>query len=733
MISLRFGRRGAIRLLVACFVFLPLGLVHANGNNTQSEGPSDTVKDSKIVFHASLDSGRIQPGGILRLTVKCTPAHGFHTYPVTQQVPDGVSPVTTLVFNKADWYKPVWKTLQEQPAPELVIQDDGTKDGLKSWAYEKEVTWSIDLLVDEKAPPGPHKVEFKFQGQVCDSKACTPFDDKKRFALEVTVAGDPMVPSRDILAKLEDNKLEVRAVSIEGKTVSPPAVTPSTPQPETKKSRNLIDAPSAADYARDMEQLMNSLEGPAQSQTTDQGGTLSFVLAGIFWGFISLITPCVFPMIPITVSYFLKQSEKTHHRPITMASVYCATIVVVMTVAAISLLSFFQWLSQNAFTNLAIGVLFVVFALSLFGMYELELPSFVAQWTSSKESKGGFVGTIFMALTFTILSFACVAPFLGGFGGTATAGQFGFFDRVLGGLAFAITFASPFFVLAMFPSLLRKLPRSGTWLNSVKVVMGFLELAAAFKFLRLGELLLRPGGAEFFTYDLVLGLWIALAILCALYLLNFYRLSHDTPLENLGVTRVLLAGAFLCLAFYMLPAMFKFGSEGEQQRPAGAVYAWIDSFLLPEPNINGKLAWSGNLRRAVVEAQEEARSSGKPQSILLDMTGKSCSNCRYNENSVFPRPSITPLMQKYRLVQLYMDEVPADFYGVRVDLARQKEDADTNFRFQQKEFDNTQRPLYGVLAVDAGGKIKIAAVYPEAKINDVEGFAEFLRKNAGAK
>ena len=138
-----------------------------------------------------------------------------------------------------------------------------------------------------------------------------------------------------------------------------------------------------------------------------------------------------------------------------------------------------------------------------------------------------------------------------------------------------------FFVLALFPSLLRKLPKSGTWLNSVKVVMGFLELAAAFKFLRLGELLLSSNGANFFTYELVLGLWVAIAFLCALYLLNFYRLANDTPLESLGVPRVLLAGAFLCLGFYMLPALFKVNS-GEQQRPAGAVYAWIDAFLLPD-------------------------------------------------------------------------------------------------------------------------------------------------------
>src|ERR1700735_5471796 len=171
-----------------------------------------------------------------------------------------------------------------------------------------------------------------------------------------------------------------------------------------------------------------------------------FILAGIFWGAISLVTPCVFPMIPITVSFFLKQSEKKHHRPLLMASVYCATIVIVLALAALLLLNTFRWLSINPILNFAMGGLFVFFALSLFGMYEIELPSGLARFTAAREGKGGFIGTLFMALTFTIISFACVAPFLGGFGGTAASSGLTWTHRILGGLAFSITFASPFMV-----------------------------------------------------------------------------------------------------------------------------------------------------------------------------------------------------------------------------------------------------------------------------------------------
>src|SRR5207245_5499802 len=161
------------------------------------------------------------------------------------------------------------------------------------------------------------------------------------------------------------------------------------------------------------------------------------------------------------------------------------------------------------------------------------------QFTSSREGQG-VAGTIFMALTFTIISFACVAPFLGGFGGTAANANLGFTKMLLGGLAFAVTFASPFTVLALFPTLLKKMPKSGTWLNSVKVVMGFLELAAALKFFRAGELVMKSN-ATLFTYDFVLGIWIALLILCGLYLLQVYRLPHDSPVQHLSLPPLLFA------------------------------------------------------------------------------------------------------------------------------------------------------------------------------------------------
>jgi thiol:disulfide interchange protein DsbD len=333
-------------------------------------------------------------------------------------------------------------------------------------------------------------------------------------------------------------------------------------------------------------------------------------------------------------------------------------------------------------------------------------------------------------LTFTIVSFTCVAPFLGGFGGMAASGQFSTWELILGALAFSGTFAAPFFMLALFPSLLKKLPKSGGWLNSVKVVMGFLELAAALKFFRAGELIYRQE-AELFTYDLVLGMWVALSVLCGLYLLNLFRLGHDEPHESVSVPRFLSGFLFISLGLYLLPALFVYGSDGERQRPRGSIYAWVDSFLLPEPRDASAqgLAWSGNLKRAI----EEARAAGGDQYVFVDFTGETCTNCKLNEKEVFGKKEIEELFKPFKLVQLYTDKVPDKFYSTAMrsrfrDTAKQVADAKANLWFQGQAFGTEQLPLYAILKPTADGSIEVVATYDEGKINNVGAFAEFLKK-----
>src|SRR5262249_11973033 len=159
-------------------------------------------------------------------------------------------------------------------------------------------------------------------------------------------------------------------------------------------------------------------------------------------------------------------------------------------------------------------------------------------------------------------------------------------------------------------------------------------------------------------YDLTLGMYIAICLLCGMYLLNFYRLPHDSPLENIGVVRLLFGFAFLTLGFYLLPALFKHNENGTAQRPNGTIYAWIDSFLLPEPEPMTDKAWTGNLPQAVADVRALAQKTGERKFIFIDFTGETCTNCKINERSVFPKPEIQKLFQQYTLVKMYTDKVP---------------------------------------------------------------------------
>jgi thiol:disulfide interchange protein DsbD len=632
----------------------------------------------------------------------------WHTYPTRQ--PD---PKADSYTSKVKPPKPgdvIFVGLPQDP-PNPKTKAEPVLEIKELRYYENSATWELKAVVSPNASPGPKKVAVPFTFQVCDEQGClAPQTNAKELAL--TVSDEPAVP---IDPKYADDVKK--------------ALNPSAPPPPPKPAENVEAA--NPDYKKTLAGLLAQM---TKQQVAPNTGLGAFLLTAVFWGAVSLVTPCVFPMIPITVSFFLKQSEKNHTSPMLLALVYSGTIIVVLGTGALTLLGFFRALSVNPWMNFFLGTLFVVLALSLFGMFDLTLPHSLTRFTSSREGQGGVVGTIFMALTFTIVSFTCVAPFLGGFGGIASSGQFRTWELILGAIAFSGTFAAPFFVLALFPSLLRKLPKSGGWLHSVKVVMGFLELAAALKFFRAGELIYKSK-AELFTFDLVLGLWVALAILCGLYLVNLIRIAGEEPAESVSVPRFLFGFLFIGLGLYLMPAQFAVNGEGDKQRPRGTVYAWVDSFLLPEPRetAGGDLAWTGDLKRAVDEARAMSASTGKPQYVFVDFTGETCTNCKLNEREVFTKKEIRDLLTPFRRVQLYTDKVPDEYYSTVdrskfADTSRQRADALANLWFQGQAFGTEQLPLYVILRPTVDGRIERVGVYDEGKINNVGAFAEFLKK-----
>ncbi len=702
----------------------------------QPEDPFDHRVETKFA-----GPWKARRGEVVRIEFHGKLKDGWNTYPISQRTSEQhESQFTKWTLDKQPGITPLWPLRESEPK---VATIDYGKSKETSFKVIKNFTWSQDVLVATDAAPGTLDIRIKLDMQICQN-TCIPFDNVI-VPVKIDVSDEEPLPlSAAVLERVNAAKPNVTIVPIEslGQTRTKSAPTPaSAPGAKNEGGSIIADAlikGSHEDYKSAMEAIAAQIEGRDASNKDDAGtDLLGFILAGIFWGAISLVTPCVFPMIPITVSFFIKQSEKQHHRPLAMASVYSLTIIIVLTLAAAFLLTAFQKLSVHPLMNYFIGGLFIFFALSLFGMYEIELPQSLAQYTSSREGQGGLVGTIFMALTFTIISFACVAPFLGGFGGTA-ASQRPLWHNLIGGFAFAGTFAASFFLLALFPAVIRKLPKSGSWMNSVKVVMAFLELAAALKFFRKAELVQTAGAPSFFTFDLVLGLWIAMSILCALYLIGVFRLPHDTPEENIKVPRLILSVAFLGLGLYLMPALFKVNAAGQPQRPVGTVYSWIDAFLLPDSHAGDtEIAHSANLPYAIAQARAEFQRTGTPKRIFIDFTGVTCDNCKLNEKSVFPKPEIHNLFAPYLFVKLFTDSVPLDYYApeIRADASAAQRSIDdakqVNLIFSGRAFKSTQLPLYVVIEPQLDNTIRVLGIYPEGHIKKENEFAEFLKNPAG--
>ncbi len=559
--------------------------------------PVDPFSDQNAV--GAEGKFEVRRGEMFLVVIEGTMQEGWHTYPIAKHTENqSTAQLSQVRVGDGKEFANLWPITESEP--ELKPEEGNT--GL-IYEYEKPFTWTMQVLARPDAAPGTHNLEINLRMQVCDPKGC--LTEKQTLTVPVLVSTAEAValaPDVEKLLKSHDEALANRQRQLPGGTTQPGG--PSNP------AANAAGPPGAFNW-----QEYQVVNGPnmqsISGEGNGQGGLWATIVTAILGGFISLLTPCVFPMIPVTVSFFLKQGESQHHRPLTMAAVYCATIVAVLTAGGIALGHVLQIISQHWITNVFLTGVFIFFALSLLGMYEIELPSGLANLTGSREGKGGLVGIIFMALTFSIISFACVGPIYGAFITLeASGGVVGWLQRILGPLAFAVAFSSPFFVLALFPTLLRSMPKSGSWMNSVKVVMGFLELAAAFKFVRAAELNFLAT-SKYFSFDLVLGIYVALAVACGLYLLNVYRLPHDhDAAESIGVPRLIFGLIFLSFAFYLLPGLFK-DDRGRSQKPNGVAYEWVSAFLLPDE----RSEWGTDMAAALARAERE----NKP--IFIDFTG----------------------------------------------------------------------------------------------------------------
>ena len=478
------------------------------------------------------------------------------------------------------------------------------------------------------------------------------------------------------------------------------------------------------------------------TQSGKNAGVLwGLILEAILWGFLMLLTPCVFPMVPMTVSFFLKQSG-TPAKGRFNAFMYGLFIVLLYTVPICLIIGLtwaaggsavtadiFNWLSTHWLPNILFFVIFMVFAASFFGAFEITLP---ASWTTKADagsSKGGLLGVFFLALTLVLVSFSCTGPIVGTVLIKSTQGEF--WTPMITMLAFSIAFALPFTLLAFFPSILKKLPKSGGWLNSVKVVLGFIEIALGLKFLSTAD---QTYHWHILDREVYLAIWIVCFTLLGLYLLGKIRFKHDSPLEYVSVGRLALVIIDFAFVVYMIPGMwgaplralsgymppletqdFVLGSGPAAVAPAPATTTLYGS----EVKLPHGLTGYSNLEDGIAAAAEQGKK------VFVDITGHGCVNCREMEARVWSDPKVLQrLRDNYVIVSLYVDDktkLPEDKWVTTASGKVLKDVGRVNSHLVLERFGVNSQPNYFLL--DAQGKTLSG---PRGYSLDVDAFVKFL-------
>ena len=442
-----------------------------------------------------------------------------------------------------------------------------------------------------------------------------------------------------------------------------------------KVEGNVVWSACSGDYCQMPEEYSFSvpveMPGQAGHDGAQAGNLWSLILEAILWGFLMLLTPCVFPMVPMTVSFFIKQEKGGRFK----ALMYGVFIVLLYTVPICLIIGLtwllggetvtadiFNWLSTHWLPNILFFVIFMLFAASFFGAFEITLPSSWTTQADAKSDKGGLLGVFFLALTLVLVSFSCTGPIVGTVLIKSTQGEF--WTPMVTMLAFSIAFSLPFALLAFFPSVLKKLPKSGGWLNSVKVVLGFVEVALGLKFLSTAD---QTYHWHLLDREVYLAIWIVCFALLGLYLLGKIRFKHDSPLEYIGVGRLALVIADFAFVLYLLPGMWGAPLKAlsgylpplqTQDFVLGEGTASTPVILSEAKNLTGSevslphgLTGYSKLEDGLAVAKEQGKK------VFVDITGHGCVNCREMEARVWSDPRVLQkLQQDYVIVSLYVDD-----------------------------------------------------------------------------
>lgn len=583
-----------------------------------------------------------------------------------------------------------------------------------------------------------------------DSPVTVEFEDVKGYSLEGGLY-DLLKPEKfegddvffDKIKFAQKIRVAEDASSLKGMITSSSCTDNSCGAPEDWNFEIKLRKEADAAAAAVPEKAAATTEVPEISQNVTEeeqraGGSLwALILEAVLWGFAMLLTPCVFPMVPMTISFFMKGSS-TPAAGRFKAFMYGLFIVLLYTVP-ISLIigatyifggetvtaDIFNWLSTHWLPNIIFFIVFMVFAASFFGAFEITLPSALVNKSDKNSDKGGLAGIFFMALTLVLVSFSCTGPIVGSVLIKSTQGEF--WTPMVTMLAFSVAFALPFTIFAMFPSLLKKL-KSGSWLNSVKVVLGFIEVALGLKFLSVADQTYHWGLLD---REIYLAIWIVVFTLLGLYLLGKIRFEADNEVKHIGIFRLFLVIVDFTFVVYMIPGMFGAPLKAlsgylppiETQDFIMGSNASQQVVSIEEANKGEKLPLGLTGYHSMEEGYAAAKASGKP--VFLDISGLACVNCREMEQRVWSDPKVLSMLKNdFVIVVLYTDDktkLPESEWVTTSSGKVLKDRGRVNAWFVRENFGVSAQPNYVLLSPD--GK-QLAPI--RGYNTDIDGFVEFL-------
>ena len=631
------------------------------------------------------------------LVFKTTIEKGYHIYAPSMKVAD-LGPVpTSFTFTKNPNLEVVGKIKEESPKKRT--HKEPVFDNITVVDFEESATFTQRVKVKDAA----QKVSGSLEYQACDDKSCLPptpvkfnFDLKNGIALEevekpIILADPTTLPTENGGQKTENVKIT------------------DISQFQFDKKNETIDC---------------TTEG---SKPTENESNLWLIFAlGFGGGLLALLTPCVFPMIPLTVSFFLK-SSKNRSVGIRNALVYALSIIVLYVSMGLLITTVFgsdalNRLATNPIMNILFGILFLVFAVSFFGYFEITMPSSWANKADSASNRGGLLGIFFMAFTLALVSFSCTGPIIGTLlvqtatnSGGVSAGP------TIGMLGFAVALALPFGLFALFPTMLKSLPKSGSWMDDVKVTLGFVEIALAFKFLSNADLI---KGWKLLPYELFLAIWILCALGLAAYHAGLFDFKYPRKKVKMSFGRGAITGLALAFAVY-LGFGFRYNEKIETfQTPelgSGILPPAGYSYIHPQ-----KCPLNINCFHDLNEGIAYAKAHNKP--ILLDFTGWNCANCRKMEENVWNKPGVMDLIRdKYVLISLFTDDKtelrpPYTAYTSKFDGKLKDTEGEMWTDLEATFFNKNSQPFYVLTTPD----LKLLNA-PTAYTPEVEKYHDFLK------